>query len=268
MCGSKKKANVNLKNRKKLKSLKISDSKNINGYNIQNCNSLSKMELSEVEGVEKFEIKKCNKLSKVEVYDGKIKEVKIEECPRVENIAIFGTKNLYSVTVSKLSKLKNINIERTPQLKSLTLNNLNNLKDVRCSQGKLSELNIFGKNKIREMNLSYNKLKKFEYSNLKDLVELNLNDNELEGKFDFSLYPHMYILDCDNNKLTEIYGGVANRQIVCISCVNNQIKLIDFRGTTDGCILTMDCKKNPGIVVYAVVEDFMHDASTTLHENI
>ena len=266
--GSKKKTKVDVKNRKKLKRLKITDSKNINRYNIRNCKNLSKMELSEVEIVDEFKVTRCNKLSRVEVFDGKIKEVKIENCPRIEKILFSEIKKLSSVTINRLSKLKSITIEFTPQLRSVTLNNLNNLKYVRCSHGKLSELNIIGKNKIREMDLYENKLKTFQYDNLKGLVELNISNNDLEGKFDFSLYPYMYILDCENNKLTEIYGGAANREIVWIGCRNNQIKLIDFRGTTNGCILAMDCKKNPNIVVYAVVEDFMHDASATLHENI
>ena len=199
---------------------------------------------------------------------GEFFNINLNNLKSLKKIDMHKVKKLSIFKISALKALRNISIIEAKRLKNLTIENALKLKEVCCCNGVLNELNILGMNKIQKINVSHNKLKKFEYSNLKDLVELNINDNELEGKFDFSLYPHMYILDCDNNKLTEIYGGTANREIDWISCVNNQIKLIDFRGTTDGCILAMNCKKNPNIVVYAVVEDFMHDASATLHENI
>lgn len=213
-------------------------------------------------------INNLEQLKKLEIMGGKVSNISMTNLNRLREIDMQKIKRLPKLTLSNLMQLQKINIDEAKKLKSLTLENLTNLKLVSCTCGILSELNILGKNKISEMNLCCNELSKFRYDNLLDLVKLNINKNKIEGKFDFTLYPSLYNLDCQNNKLTEIYGGVANREINYIDCYNNQIKLIDFRGTTNGCILWMNCKKNPNIVVYAVVEDFEHDVTAKLYENI
>lgn len=44
------------------------------------------------------------------------------------------------------------------------------------------------------------------------------------------------------------------------------MKLIDFRGTKDGYILGLDCKNNPNVVIYAIVEDGTWDATAQVYE--
>lgn len=211
----------------------------INECNIENVTGIFTISLIDSK-IDDLKIINLDEVKLLKIAGVELSNIHLANLKSLKKIDMHDIKKLSTFKISNLNALCKITIVRAKKLKNLTIENVANLKELHCGAGILSELNILGMNKIKKINVSHNKLKKFEYSNLKDLVELNINNNEVEGKFDFTLYPHMYILDCDNNKLTEIYGGVANRQIDWISCVNNQIKLIDFRGTTDGCIMAMN----------------------------
>ena len=261
-----KKTKININNKKAISKISLTDSDNIESVNVQGCNNLKEISLENVKGMKSFQVRQCKILPQIEVDGGKIGESTIKDCPNIKKIIFDNTKGLSKVSISGLPKLKIIDIQDTPKLKSLILENLPKLKELSCVRGALSELNILGENQISEINVYKNKLKKFEYENLKKLNYLDCDDNQIEGKFDFTLYPKLYNLFCRNNKLTEIYGGDGNREIEMIDCYNNNLKLIDFNAmySGEGFIWSLNCKKNPNVEVKAVIERCKRDSTAKI----
>ena len=279
--GNKNKSSLNLINRKKLTNLYLFDVKKIKNLNIENCPKLEKIYVSETDTIN-FNIKSNAKLKNARIYDSKIvnwtmdnlDELRTLEIGNVELSSILmnalnnlkkvemdKVKKLSQLSFSNLIRLQEINILHAKKLISLSLDNLPRLKKVSCAVGVLRELNINGKNDIREMSLGNNKLTRFSYTNLQKLNRLFIHNNQLEGRFDMTLYPCLDDFNCSHNRLTEIYGGTIDEAISYINCNNNQLKLIDFRGMKNGYILGLDCKNNPNVEIYGVVEDGSWDAS-------
>ena len=228
---------------------------------INNRKKLSEIHLRGGVKVNNLEIKECNKLKKINIAGGKINECIIEDNDVVKSISIVAVKRFSKMVIKNSPKLTKVYLNENPKMKSLTLDNLPNLQEVICTWGALSELNIIGKNDIRKLWLWHNKLTKFEYTNLSRLISLDISNNQIEGRFDMTLYPCLGSFDCSYNRLTEIYGGTIDEAISYINCNNNQLKLIDFRGMKNGYILGLDCKNNPNVEIYGVVEDGSWDAS-------
>lgn len=279
---------LNIKNRKKLTNIHLLHSDGIKTLSIRNCANLKTVEIYEGK-IGKCVLQNTPNLKNITINESKISALTIDNLKRLQTLKINDTKlssisikklnglrtlkmdcvkGLSDMTITDLSKLKKIDINNVPQLKCLTLEEVSKLKNLTCTRGALSELNILGENQISEISIYNNKLKKFEYDNLKKLRYLECDNNKLEGKFDFTLYPKLYKLYCRNNQLTEIYGGDCNREIDIIDCYNNKLKIIDFKAMKprEGFIYYLNCKKNPNVEVYAVIEHtWKHDSTAKLY---
>ena len=256
-----------LKNCKQVKKVWI-EAKNIKkSIKLRKRKNLSEIHFIAGVKVDNLEISDCNKLEKIEIRGGEVNNCNIKNNNKTKSIEIVSVNKLSSIKLCNMSKLKKIDIENVKKLKTLTIENTPRLKNVTCMNGMLSELNITGKNSIGEMWLCNNRLTKFEYNNLEDLYSLFINNNQLQGKFDMTLYPSLYRLYCPDNKISILYGGVAEKEIWYINCENNNLSLIDFRGTKNGCILGLDCKNNPNVVIYATVEDGSWDSTAKVYGN-
>lgn len=279
---------LNIENRKKLTKIHLLYSKDIKTLSIHNCANLKTVEISEAK-IGKCMLENTSKLKKITINKTKLSALNINNLKRLQTLKIDDTrlssisikklnglrtlrmnhvKGLSDLTISNLKKIWEIDLDSVPQLKSLTLEKLPKLKELTCVRGALSELNIVGNNKISEIRIYNNKLKKFEYENLKQLKYLECDNNQIEGRFDFTLYPHLYEFYCRNNQLTEIYGGDCNREINIIDCYNNKLKIIDFKAMKpyEGFIWYLNCKKNPNVEVYAVIEhSWKHDSTAKLY---
>lgn len=217
--------------------------------------TVSELKMSNLKRLDRLKVSSCN-----------LGKITMKKLNRLRTIIMDRIYDLSTLTIDNLKKLKKIKMERLLDLKSLTLKELPELKDVSCIEGILSELNILGKSKIEYMDFYHNQLKKFEYRNLKKLAILDCENNQLEGRFNFSLYPKLKGLCCKNNYLTEIYGGNCHKFISYIDCYNNNLKLIDFKEISQrgGYVSYLDCKKNPNVVINAAVEQCSHDSTAKI----
>lgn len=259
------KVSIRLEKMKKLRSFVMERCSNVEKIKVGKCDKLGILSFDKVNNCKELEVKDCRRLWNIEVYNGTVEKITVRNIPQIYDIQISYVKNLKEVRLSNMKMLNILSISYNSMLEKITLENLPRLVNTDLSHNLLKELNVLGENRIVNMNISYNKLKKFEYNTLKRLSELNIRNNKLEGKFDMSLYPNLRDLDCQNNRLTEIYGGVNEWEMDGIDCSNNKIKLIDFRWTQAGYLMWLNCKNNPGIIVYANVEDGKNDADAKIY---
>ncbi len=275
---------LNLVNRKKLKKVYLcTDVKEIK---IQNCAKLEKVKFNECKSTS-CTIENNPKLQFIKMYqtkapnltiqnlkglkwiniDGKrILKLSLNGLDNLRKIKLYNAKGLTDLTISDFPKLWKIDICRVSDLQSFTVENLKNLKQMNCMVGKVTELNIVGDHKLKKVRVCDNKLKTFAYDNLKNVRYLDISNNQIEGRFDFTLYPNIYELDCSNNRISEIYGGPLNREIGYINCSNNNMKLLHFTELDKyaGFIFYVNCKKNPDIEVHAWMEDYDSDPTANI----
>ena len=281
-----KKGNLLLRNRKNLKLLSLSCAKNINKMDIQNCAKLEKVKFSECKStsctiennpklqfIKMYDVKVPNLIIKslkglkwINIDEARISKFSLNELDNLKQIKLYDAKGLTNLTISNFPKLWNLEVCRVPDLQSFTVENLKNLKQMSCVGGKVTELNIVGYHKLKKVEVHNNRLKTFAYENLKNVRYLNISKNQIEGRFDFTLYPKLYDFDCSNNRISEIYGGPLNREIGYINCSNNNMKLLHFTELDKyaGYIFYVNCKKNPDIEVHAWMEDYDSDPTANI----
>ena len=281
------KGNVNLINRKYLEDVYLCKAKNLQNITVKNCVRLKKIKLngcksssctiennSQLKSFKMFEskvsnltVKSLKDLKWIEIDKAKVSNFIMDKLNDLRTIKLYSIQDLSDVNISNMSKLRKIDIDDVPQLKSLTVDNLSSLKELKCAYGSLSKLNIVGDYKLNRVEVYSNQLKTFSYNNLKNVSYLDIHNNQIEGRFDFTLYPKLYDFDCSNNRISEIYGGPQNREIGYINCSNNNMKLLQFTDIEkyDGFIYYVNCKMNPYIEVYAWMEDYDCDPTAKLY---
>ena len=143
----------------------------------------------------------------------------------------------------ELDKVTDISIENDQLVSDLKgIEWFKNLKELRCTNNKLTSLDVSKNTKLEVLDCSNNnnKLRSLDVSNNPKLTKLDCNNNYLTS-LDLRNNTELIELDCFGNKLNSLNLS-NNPKLTKLDCNNNYLTSLGLRNNTE--LIELDCNNN------------------------
>lgn len=197
-------------------------------------------------------IERLSKLLYLRLAGNDIQQINLTELTKLEDLRLFGNKNLQTIDLSKCLYLKQLYLQDT-SLKELDLRKHKRLELVLLNRSKLEKVAFDGLPLLENISLVENHLTEIKATNLPKLKELHANSNQLT-RVTLEAVPLLERLNLYKNKLTTLQLPRLPK-LMFLFLFDNQLSKIDLGNLpllltcaiSNNPLTELDFGKNPGI---------------------
>lgn len=185
-------------------------------------------------------IEKLSKLVYLRLAGNELKAINLTELTKLEDLRLFGNKQLKEIDLSRCLYLKQLYLQDT-SIKELDLTKHKKLELALLNRSKLESVAFDGLPLLENISLVENNLTELSATHLPKLKELHANSNQLT-KVTLDGVPSLERLNLYKNKLTEIQFPKLPK-LMFLFLFENQLKAVDLSNLP--MLLTFAVSSNP-----------------------
>lgn len=205
-----------------LKELKC-DRNGMQNLYVFGCVSLEKI-LCESNALSGLDLSGCPSLLTLWCEDNPaITNLDVSGCPQIDWIDCANN-SIEELDLSGNQSINNIDCSNNG-MTSLKLMNCPNLGTLQCYDNELEELDLAGCTFLSILSCHHNKIVRLNIEEDANLSMLSINDNQLSGTLDIRDYGDLREVECQNNKLEELYVGASCSILICN---DNQLNILEI----------------------------------------